>query len=107
MSTQEDIVFNLEINTESTMSKLRQVEFIIFRAIGLWARMCRMLGIPEDSPMMIAIDRIQKITMLIRGLHTAVIMLNAAQGPIGWAKAGIGVGTLMLSATEFSMDVGA
>lgn len=104
--SQEDVVFNLELNVESANSKIRQIEFLFYRAIGVWNRICRALGVPDDSPIMVVTLQVQKVTMLIRQLHTAMIMLDVASGPIGWAKAGLGISTLLLSTNEFMMDSG-
>lgn len=104
--SQETVTFNLELNVESAFSNARRVELIIFRVLGLWLRFCRLLGVPDDSPAVVVIQKIQQITMLVRTMHTAVVLMNAASGPIGWAMAGIGVASAAVSVPEFMTSIG-
>ena len=105
MST-EDIVFNLELNVEEAFSRVRRLELLFFRALGLWNRLARLLGLPDDSPIMQATEKVQRLIMLIRQLHTAIILVEAASGPLGWAYAAVGVGAAFMSATDFRMSLG-
>ena len=68
--------------------------------------MLKMLGLPDDSPIMAVTERIQRLVMLIRTLHTAAILLNAASGPIGWAMAGIGIGSAVMAMADTITMVG-
>lgn len=108
--SEESVTFNLELNVEGALDSSRKVEMIIFRVIGLWNRLCRMLGVPADSPIMVLTQRVQQLTMLIRQLHTAAILANAAMvpgaGPIAGVMAGIGIAGAALSATDFMISMG-
>lgn len=106
MSVTEDIIFNLELNVEKALSKSRKLELIFFRALGLWNRIARLLGLPDDSPIIEVTQKVQSVIMLIRQLHTAIILLETASGPIGWAYAAVGFGAAALSATDFRMSLG-
>ena len=104
--SEETITFNLDLLVEQAADKSRRIELILFRGLGLWNRMCRLLGVPADSPIMIITERIQRVVMLVRTLHTATILLNAASGPIGWAMAGIGVGSAVMAMADTVTIVG-
>ena len=103
---EETITFNLELNVEKAYTNARKIELIIFRGLGLWNRMCRMLGLPDDSPITKITLTLQRLTMMIRTLHTAAILLNAASGPIGWALAGIGVGSAVFAMADTMTMIG-
>ena len=104
MSDSESIVFSLEVDVNEAMSAARRLEMVIYRALGLWGRIARLLGLPADSPINQVIERAQKITMIIRTMHSAVTLLTAARAaagdPIAIAQAGIAVGTLVVSTVE-------
>lgn len=86
--SEEDVTFNLELNVERCMSSLRQVEGLAFRTLGYMQR----LGLPENVNQ--AIRVIQQITMAVRLLHSAIIAMELATGPIGYWRAGLAlVGT--------------
>jgi len=98
--SEETVTFNLELNVEEAFSNARRIELILFRALGLWNRIMRLLGLPPDSPLAQGVARIQQFVMLIRTLHTAAMLLQAASGPIGWAMAGISVGATVMTAAD-------
>lgn len=104
--SEETVTFNLDLLVEQAADKSRKIELIIFRGLGLWNRMCRMLGLPADSPIVKVTAQIQRVVMTIRTLHTAVILLNAASGPIGWAMAGIGVGSAVMAMADTVTMIG-
>ena len=79
--SQEDVVFNLELNVEPSIQSLRQVEGLAFRTLGYMQR----LGLPENVNQ--AIRVIQQLTMAARMAHTAIIALEVAAGPISWWRA--------------------
>jgi hypothetical protein len=86
MSEQEAVVFNLELQvSELSMSELRKLEMVTYRAISLMRRM----GLPENIDKGVA--KLQHFLMTIRMAHTALIALNAATmtNPLGLALAGI------------------
>jgi len=101
--SEEAVIFNLELNVDGALDSSRQVEMVIFRALGLWGRVCRLLGLPENSPAVKIVAGVQKLVMIIRGLHTAAVLLEAASGPLGWAKAGLSVASaVMLTASTMT-----
>jgi len=105
-SLEETVTFNLELNVEKVFSSSRRIELILFRVLGLWARMCHMLGLPEDSPVVQIAQRVQQLTMIIRQLHTSAVLLEAASGPIGWAMAGISVAATAMSMADVMTSLG-
>ena len=106
MSTEETITFNLELNVEQAFSKTRQIETLLFRVLRLFGRISKILGIPEDSPASVIIERIQKIVMMVRLLHTSVILLETASGPIGWVKLGVGAATAGVATIDIAQQWG-
>ena len=82
---QEDVSFALEVDVSKTMTEIRRLEILLFRSIGLLRR----LGLPEDIEQ--GIVRIQRLIMAVRLAHAALIAMQAAAGPIGWALAGVGI----------------
>jgi hypothetical protein len=89
--SEETVTFNLELNTEILTDNLRQLERLAYRALGLLQR----FGLPEDVNQ--AVEKIQRLVMTIRLLHSAIIMLQTASGPIGWALALTAVGSAAFS----------
>jgi len=88
------VTFNLELNVEQTLSEIRRLETLLFRTISL----IRRLGLPEDIDALIS--KIQRTIMTVRILHTSLIALQAASGPVGFALAGVGIATAALSFTD-------
>jgi len=84
MSEEFNVAFNLELITEELISEARRLETLLFRSLGLLRR----LGLPEDISQ--GIYKIQRMVMVIRMLHTAMLAFQAATGPIGWALALVG-----------------
>jgi hypothetical protein len=112
--SEEDVIFNLELNVEKANSGIRRLEFMVVRVFGLWGRLCRILGLPEDSPIVIVSRNIQHLTMLARQMHTATILLSTAMTAVpglgqiaALAMAGLSIGAVGLTATDFMMDAGA
>jgi hypothetical protein len=60
------------------------------------------LGLPENIDQ--AIMKVERLVMTIRLLHTAMIALEAASGPIGWALAIVAGGTALLSMGDLVYD---
>ena len=91
MSSEETVTFNLEVNTEYSLDSIRRLETVLYRSLALTRRM----GLPDDINEQIY--QIQRLVMVIRLLHTSMIALQAASGPIGWILGGIGVASAALS----------
>jgi len=100
LSSEETVTFNLELNVEQAISEIRRLETLLFRSIAL----ARRLGLPEDIDEQIR--KIQRFIMIVRLAHTAVIALNAASGPIGWALAIVGGLSAAVSASDFIISLG-
>jgi len=94
----ETITFNLELNAAQLQTEVRKLELLLFRSLDLLSR----LGLPEEIDA--AITKIQRLVMTIRLLHSAIIAIQAASGPIGWALAGIGIAVSVLSTGELISD---
>jgi uncharacterized protein YaaW (UPF0174 family) len=95
---EETATFNLELNVEQCVSEIRRLETLLYRSLALAKR----LGLPENINQ--AISQIQRLTMVIRMLHTAIIALQAASGPIGWALAGVGIASAGLTIIDMSYE---
>lgn len=83
--SEETVTFNLEIDVSRTYDNVRKLETLLFRSLGL----ARRLGLPEEISQQIYL--IQRLIMVIRMAHTAMIAFEAASGPYGWALATIGI----------------
>ena len=109
--SEEDVIFNLDVQNEKAQTSISQVIFLLYRALGLWNRICRLLGLPDDSPIMVASRKIQQLTMVARQLYTANRLLTAAlvpgAGVLSFALAGIAIANVAVSTTDFMMDAGA
>ena len=103
--SEETVTFNLELNVERAFESSRRIELLLFRVLGLWGRICRMLGLPEDSPAVTIVQRVQQVVMVIRQLHTASILIQAASGPIGVAFAALGLAGMALTTGDLLYDV--
>jgi hypothetical protein len=97
--SEETVTFNLELNVEQAIDNARRLELLLYRSIALLGR----LGLPENIDQ--AISKVQRLIMTIRLLHTAMIALEAASGPIGWALALVGVASALLSTGDLIYDV--
>lgn len=104
--SEETVTFNLELNVEKSFSSMRRVELILFRVLGLWGRMCRLLGVPEDAPVTQIVEKVQRLVMIFRQLHTTIIFLEAASGPIGWAMLGISAAGTTMAAIDIAQQWG-
>lgn len=102
--SEETVTFNLDLNVEKAFSASRRIELIIFRALGLWNRLCRLLGVPPDSPLITITQKAQEIAMVARTIHTSVVLIEAASGPLGWAMAGLSIASTALTVSEVVYD---
>lgn len=98
MSAEESVTFNLELNVEQVINNTRRLETLLFRTLGLLGR----LGLPENIDQ--AIAQVQRLVMNIRLLHTAMVALEAASGPIGWALVIVGTASALLSMGDLVYD---
>lgn len=98
MSEEQTVTFNLELNVERALSNVRQLESVFFRALSLAQR----LGLPEDIEQ--GIQKVQRMVMMLRLLHTTMIMVEAAT-PYGWAMALISVAGVSITAAEMTHEV--
>lgn len=97
MSEEQTVTFNLELNVERAISSARQLESVFFRALALAQR----LGLPENIEQ--GIQKIERLIMTIRLLHTAFIMLEAST-PYGWAMALLSVSGVAITTAEMTHE---
>lgn len=94
-----DIMLDLQVTDES-VSKLRQIEGLAGRTLGLFRR----LGLPENIDN--AITKLQRIIFTMRMLTVAAQAVQAALIPgAGWlklARAAVSVGTVAVSAYDLT-----
>jgi hypothetical protein len=62
------------------------------------------LGLPENIDQ--AIAKFQRLIMVIRLLHTSIIALQAATGPLGIALALVGIASAAISMTDLRFQSG-
>ena len=98
--SEETVTFNLEVNVEQALSNLRQIEGLVFRTLGYIQR----LGLPENINQAITI--FQRATMAIRLLHSAIIAMQVASGPIGWWRLGLSLMGMGLTFSSLTSDLG-
>ena len=96
--SEETVTFNLELNVEQAISEVRRLQTLLYRTISLLRR----LGLPEDVNAVIT--RIQRLIMVVRLLHTALVSLQAATGPYGIALALVGLGTAAVTAADVVIE---
>ena len=70
--SEETVTFNLDLDVSRASSNIRQLETLLFRTLGLLKR----LGLPEEIEA--AISKMQRLIMVIRLAHTALIAFQAA-----------------------------
>lgn len=99
--SEETVIFNLEVNVEETLGQIRQLEGILYRTFGLLNR----LGLPENIDN--AIMYTQRLIMILRLLHTTLILLTATEAisPIGWLRIGTSLGATAMSALTLAQDL--
>jgi len=99
--SEETVTFNLELDVSQSYDSVRKLETVVYRSIGLIRKVLKQFGLDEETA---TIDQViykgQKVIMTIRLMHTAMIALMGASGPLGWAMAGIGLATATLSFTD-------
>lgn len=95
----ETISFSLELNVEEAYTEIRRLQTLIYRTIGL----IRQMGLPEEADEMLM--KIQMIIAQINTLRLAIMALQAASGPIGWALFGVGLATAVASAGSAMQEV--
>lgn len=100
--SEETIIFNLELNVENAFSSVRKIELILFRALGLWQRFCKLLGLPPDSPINVIAQKAQQIVMIARTIHTAAVLIESASGPLGWIMAALSVGSAAVQVADMA-----
>jgi len=83
MSSDESVIFNLELNVEPLLDNARQIEGLLSRSLGY---MQRLTG---NEDLNNALRMVQRVTMAIRLLHSAIIAMELASGPIGWWRVGL------------------
>lgn len=95
--SEETVTFNLELNVEQCLSNIRRMETLLFRTLGLLRRLSGNESIDA------AISKIQRLVMIIRLTHSAILLLEKASGPIGWAFAIVGISTAVVSMSDFAL----
>lgn len=90
----------MEIDVSRAYDDARRLETLLYRTTGL---MRRLFG---NEDLDAAIFKVQRLIMIIRMAHTAMIAFEAASGPIGYALALVGIASAAMSAGEFVMELG-
>lgn len=99
--SEETVTFNLELDVSQAISDGRKLETVLYRSIALTRKILRMFGIDDENATIdYVISKGQKVIMTIRLMHTAITAFYAASGPLGYALAGIGIATSVVSFTD-------
>lgn len=77
---------------------MRKLETLFYRSLSLMNR----LGLPANIDQ--AIMKVQRLAMTIRLLHTSMLALEAASGPLGWALAIVGGISAAVSVGDLMME---
>lgn len=86
MSVQEEIQYNLTVNTELAYNEVRKLEVVLMRVLSYIERLTG--GHPELAKF---INIIQSAITALRTLQMAIRAVELASGPIGWAYAATSV----------------
>jgi len=81
MSTDESVSFSLEVNVEKGYTEVRKLLTILDRTI----QRLQSLGLPPHLDQ--AVTHIQEITAMLNQLRLALLAVQTASGPGGWALA--------------------
>lgn len=86
MSFEEHAVsFSLQVNVEDTLAEIRRLQTVLYRSLSLLQR----LGLPEDVEK--GIIFVRRMIAVLNELRLAILAVQAASGPIGWALALLGL----------------
>lgn len=92
-----DVVIGVRAELGQVKGELREVEYILFRTLGLLNRM----GLPPDVEQ--TIRMMQKLAFNIRLVHSALMYLEMAT-PWGYAMALLSAGSLVASSADMFYD---
>jgi len=99
MSVEDTTVsFSLEVNVEQALTDIRKVQTILYRTLGLLQKFSGEGNVAD------AIAKFQRMIAITNQLRLALIALNAASGPVGWALAIIGATSFAVTTSEFLYD---
>lgn len=89
------------VKTEAghAVGQVREVEYIFYRLTSLMSRM----GLPPQIDS--AIQKLQKMVLTIRMLHTAFILLESTT-PYGWILGVISIGAVAITSSDYIMSIG-
>jgi len=91
-------VEKLRVNVGQVRSELREMEYILYRTMSVLNRM----GLsPEVSE---AIQRIERLILIVRILHSAMVYLEAGT-PLGWILGIISGFSALVSVTDLTMEM--
>lgn len=99
MSEEHTVTFNLEVDTSRVLRDIQLVNTAFNRVVSV----LRKMGLPEN--VMEAISFVQRLIMLVNQLRLAMIALQAATGPYGWAMALLGLAGTQFSAADVALEV--
>jgi len=92
-----DVVIGVRADMGEVKGELREVEYILFRTLGLLNRM----GLPPDIEK--TIRQLQKLAFNVRLVHSALMYLELAT-PWGYAMALLSAGSLVASSADMFYD---
>ena|SRR5271157_4699873 len=94
-----EAVQGLKDDVEDANISMRQGEMVLMR-LGL---AMERLGLPKDVRE--AITALMRVIQTVRLLQTTLMLLEAAEGPVGWLFAGMSLVTTGLTASSALSDV--
>jgi len=92
------VSFSLEVNVEQALTDVRKLQTVLYRTLSLLQKFAGEGNVGD------AIRKFQRLIMITNQLRLALIALNAASGPVGWALALVGVASFAVTTSEFMYD---
>lgn len=105
MSERHDISYNLKVDTTEVYDNLIKLEVAATKMIRVFnetTRLMQRLGLPEEATA--AIRKMRALITTAYSLAAAMMALQAASGPYGWAMAGISGASTVLGIADLAME---
>lgn len=103
MIRDEGVSFSLEVNVEKAYEEVRRLQTVLYRSLGLAARLT------GDENLIRGIRTMQRAIAIANQLRLALLALQAARmaagDPLAWAMFGISVTTFALGVGDTMMEM--
>ncbi len=92
----ETVSFSLELNVEQGMENSRKLLMVASRALSVMERTGLL---PEEAQKTIA--QLRRAVALLNQIRLMMLAIRSAEGPIGWAIAGVSVAEVAVSSADY------